>query len=104
MNLSDEEWAKLCPYLPDYVGSPKGGRPRLKQKKVLEGILYVFKNNISWKEVPKEFGSGSALNNYFRDWARSGVFHQLNTNHQLQFTYLDWEKIKSLNEDQTTGD
>lgn len=99
MFFSDELWAELRPLLPNYKLSPKGGRPRLDNKQILEGILFVFKNKIPWKTVPKEFGSGTALNDYFREWAKAGVFHKLKENHKIKFLYLDWEKIDSLNED-----
>jgi transposase len=98
MSFSNEEWAELCLHLPKYTLSPKGGRPRLDNKQILEGILFVFKNKTPWKAVPKEYGSGTALNEYFREWARTGVFHKLKENHQIKFLYLDWEKIDALNE------
>ena len=44
MLFSDEQWAEVCPLLPMYKSSPKGGRPRLEKRKIFEGILYVFKN------------------------------------------------------------
>ncbi len=81
-----------------YKSSPKGGRPRLKKRKIFEGILYVSKNNIPWKAVPEVYGSGSALNDYFREWARSGVFHRIKKSHFSLIFSLDWEKIEALYE------
>lgn len=98
MLFSDEQWAEVRPLLPNYKLSPKGGRPRLKKRKIFEGILFVFKNKIPWKGVPSDYGSGTALNDYFREWARAGVFHRLKEKHHTQFLYLDWEKIDSLNQ------
>ena len=96
MYFSNEEWREIYPLLPKYPRSSKGGRPRLNQKLILEGILYVFEHKIPWKSAPKLFGSGTSLNDYFREWAKDGVFHRLK-NHNFLFTLnLDWEKINSL--------
>ena len=75
--FSDKQWAEIAPLLPTYKLSPSGGRPRLSKRKVFEGILYVFKHRIAWKKVPKVYGSGTALNDYFREWVQRGVFHRL---------------------------
>ena len=96
MILSDELWADVCPLLPKYQHSEKGGRPRLSNKQILSGILFISKNKIPWNAVPKEFGSGTALNDYFREWSRLGIFHKLYQKHPIPFSHLDWEKIDSL--------
>ena len=96
MFISDKQWADVCPLLPIYKQSPKGGRPRLDRRKILEGIMYVSKNKIPWKEVPKVYGSGTALNDYFREWAREGVFHKIREHHWSIVICFDWDKIRSL--------
>ena len=98
MPLSDDQWATLSSLLPTYKASPKGGRPRLNKRKVLEGIVYVFQNRTAWKAVPKKYGSGTALNDYFRGWAKSGVFHKLKEKYGSLFLCLDWNKIDTLKE------
>ena len=95
MHLSNEQWCKIAHLFPSYTSSKKGGRPRLNRKQVFEGILYVFQEKIPWKTVPKVFGSGSALNKYFREWSKEGVFHRLKENHFKLLYNLDWEKIDS---------
>ena len=97
MLFSDEQWAEVCPLLPMYKSSPKGGRPRLEKRKIFEGILYVFKNKIPWKGVPKVYGSGTALKEYFREWSKKGVFHQIKDRHYSIVLNLDWDKVEELN-------
>ena len=98
MSLSDEQWAKISPLLPVYKPSPKGGRPRLDKRKVLEGIAYVFKHRVPWKEVPEVYGSGTALNDYFREWAQKGAFHRIREECGSLSLRLDLDKIESLKE------
>lgn len=99
IKISTLEWNKIKNCFPEYDQSPFGGRPRLNVKSVFEGILYVTKNKIPWKSVPLGMGSGSALNDYYREWARLGVFHELarmKSTIDPLLIHLDWEKITSL--------
>jgi transposase len=70
-------WQRMEPFLPKYRKSPKGGRPRLETRKVMNGIFYVLRTGCQWKAAPAEFGSGSSLHRYFQEYARRGVFHKL---------------------------
>jgi putative transposase len=70
-------WQRIEPLLPKYPVSPEGGRPRLPLRKVVAGILYVLRTGCQWKAMPREFGSGSAIHDYFQEWTASGVFAEL---------------------------
>ncbi|PIP91031.1 MAG: hypothetical protein COW79_04475 [Bdellovibrionales bacterium CG22_combo_CG10-13_8_21_14_all_38_13] len=73
-SISDELWTRLAHFLPNYQLSTKGGRPRLNLKKVFEGILYVKSNRVTWREIPEEYGSKTAINDYYSEWKKTGVF------------------------------
>ena len=75
--ISEALWCRIEWVLPKYQPSPKGGRPRLPLRKVVAGILYVLRTGCQWKAMPREFGSGSAIHEYFQEWVRSGVFEKL---------------------------
>lgn len=70
-------WRRVEPLLPKYPVSPQGGRPRLPMRKVLAGILYVLRTGCQWKAMPREFGSGSAIHDYFQEWTEIGLFEKL---------------------------
>lgn len=70
-------WRRMESFLPKYRRSPKGGRPRLESRRVMDGIFYVLRTGCQWKAAPAEFGSGSSLHRYFQEYARRGVFHKL---------------------------
>ena len=40
--VTDELWALVAPLLPPEPPKPKGGRPRVDDRKVLTGILFVL--------------------------------------------------------------
>jgi transposase len=89
--LPDALWNRMLPLLPKYGKSPKGGRPRLPLRKIADGIFYVLRTGCQWKAVPREFGSGSALHQYFQEWTKLGVFHEL-----WKAALLEYDELKGI--------
>lgn len=77
LKLTDDVMQWLLDRLPDAPTSPKGGRPPLEKAKALCGIFWILDNGAKWKDLPREFGSKSAVHRYFQRWVRAGVFEQL---------------------------
>lgn len=76
--VSDELWRIVGPVLPPEPSKPRGGRPRMDDRKALEGIVYVLRGGIPWGMLPKEFGcSGVTCWRRLRDWRKAGVFERL---------------------------
>ena len=74
--LSDELWALIEPVLPKWTPSPKGGHPRLDDRKALTGILFVLKTGIPWEDLPCEMGCGCGMTCWrrLRDWQADGTW------------------------------
>ena len=74
--LPDELWAIIQPMLPEHAPGAKGGRPRLDDRKVLTGILFVLKTGIGWEDLPAEMGCGSGMTCWrrLRDWQQDGTW------------------------------
>lgn len=75
--MNESQWEKVKQYLPKYPYPLHGGRPRVNLRIVFEGILYKMQSNAWWKNVPNQFGGGTTLNDYFREWEFLGVFKRL---------------------------
>lgn len=75
--IPDALWERMEGLLPEYASSRLGGRPRLPLRKVADGVFYVLVTGCQWKAMPREFGSGSAIHNYFQEWVEIGVFESL---------------------------
>lgn len=75
--LSDESWTRLASILPEYKPSSKGGRPRLDPRKVFEGVLFIKGNQLTWRELPQEYGAKTTINDYYRHWQKYGVFQKI---------------------------
>ena len=49
--LSDAQMARLDPFFPK---SP--GKPRVADRRVLSGIIFINRNGLRWCDAPREYG------------------------------------------------
>jgi transposase len=77
--LPDELWEIIEPILPKRPPGPKGGRPRLGDRRALTGILFVLKTGLAWEDLPKEMGCGSGMTCWrrLRDWQQDGTWQRI---------------------------
>jgi transposase len=54
--VSDELWAMIEPLQPRHERRWHPGRRRIKDRKVLQGILFVLYTGIQWEFLPQELG------------------------------------------------
>ena len=68
--LPDDLWAVITPLLAPEPPKPKGGRPRLDDRRALTGIVFVLWTGIAWERLPLEMGCGSGMTGWrrLRDW------------------------------------
>lgn len=77
MRLTEEQLDWLCARLPGAPPRPGGGRPPMERRKVIAAIFWVLDNGAKWKDLPRHFGSRSAVHAYFQRWTREGVFENI---------------------------
>lgn len=77
LTLTDEQLDWLCERIPDAPVSPKGGRPAMAKRDAVRGIFWILDNGAKWKDLPRRFGSKSAVHRWFSIWVRGGVFEGL---------------------------
>jgi transposase len=72
--VMDELWATVEPLLPRRRVRRKGGRPRVDDRAVLAGILFVLRSGIPWSMLPLEIRCGSGVTCWrrLREWQRWG--------------------------------
>ena len=70
--LTDEQMERLQPFFPK-----SRGKPRVDDRRVLSGIIYIKKNGLQWKDAPSVYGPPKTLYNRFVRWSRMGVFARI---------------------------
>ena len=53
------------------------GKPRVDDRRVLSGIVFVNKNGLRWRDAPTAFGSHKTLYNRWRRWGEAGMFTRM---------------------------
>jgi transposase len=73
--LSDAQWAKIAPLLPEPEQSPNGGPTPVPNRPCLEGILWVLRSGARWKDLPKgKYPSSSTCWRRLHDWEERGLW------------------------------
>jgi transposase len=70
--LSERQLARISPSFP-----LAHGVPRVDDRRVVGGIVYVIRNGLQWKDTPKAYGLHKTLYNRFMRWSRLGVFDRI---------------------------
>src|SRR6185437_16822501 len=70
--LSVRQMARISPYFP-----LSHGVPRVDDRRVISGIVYVIRNGLQWKDAPHAYGPHKTLYNRFVRWSRRGVFERI---------------------------
>jgi transposase len=86
--VDDGPWERIAPLLPHVERNPRyPGRPRVDDRKALNGILFVLYTGIPWEFLPQELGYGSGMTCWrrLRDWNAAGVWQRL---HELLLAEL----------------
>jgi transposase len=75
--LSDEQWERIAPHLPEHPPSPKGGRPRANDRDCLEGILWIMRTGAAWQMIPVDLPSGSTCWRRLQEWSGEEVLEDI---------------------------
>jgi len=70
--LSERQIARISPFFP-----LSHGVPRVNDRRVVSGIVYVIMHGLQWKDAPKDYGPHKTLYNRFIRRSRLGVFDRI---------------------------
>ncbi|MBN9437156.1 IS5 family transposase [Bosea sp. (in: a-proteobacteria)] len=70
--LSEGQMGRISPHFP-----LSHGVPRVDDRRVVSGIVYVIRNGLQWKDAPQGYGPHKTLYNRFIRWSRLGVFDRI---------------------------
>ena len=70
--LSDAQMARISPFFPH-----SHGVPRVDDRRVISGIIFVIRNGLRWRDVPVSYGPHKTIYNRFIRWSALGVFGRI---------------------------
>jgi putative transposase len=70
--LSRAQMRRIEPFFPR-----SRGLPRVDDRRVVSGIVYVIRNGLMWRDAPDRYGPHKTLYNRFVRWSRLGVFERI---------------------------
>lgn len=53
------------------------GVPRVDDRRIISGIIFVIRNRLRWRDAPAECGPPKTIYNRFIRWSRLGVFNKI---------------------------
>jgi transposase len=75
--ISDEQWARIEPHIPNPPPQPRGGRPWRSDRACFEAIVWMARSGARWKDLPADFPSPSTCWRRLRDWEEHDVFKDM---------------------------
>ena len=66
--LSDRQMAVIAPFFP-----LAHGVPRVDDRRVISGIIYVIRGGLMWRDAPAVYGPPKTLYNRFIRWMSMGA-------------------------------
>ncbi|MFE0945694.1 IS5 family transposase [Streptomyces mutabilis] len=72
MPLTDAQWARIEPLLPDRTPK-RGGRWR-NHREVIDAIAYKFQTGTQWVHLPEKYGNWRGVYSRLRMWAVDGTW------------------------------
>jgi len=70
--LSETQLLRIKPFFP-----LSHGVPRVDDRRVISGIIFVIRNGLRWRDAPAAYGPPKTLYNRFVRWSRLGVFDRI---------------------------
>jgi putative transposase len=70
--LSPEQMRRIESYFP-----LSHGVPRVDDRRVLSGILFVIRTGLRWRDAPAGYGPHKTIYDRFIRWSRMGVFNRI---------------------------
>lgn len=72
-DLSDEDWVVIAPLFP----AEGRGTKRLDDRTVLNGIFYILRTGVPWRDLPGRYGPPTTVYNRYVRWGERGIWREI---------------------------
>src|SRR5665213_540830 len=70
--LSEAQMRRIEPFFP-----LSHGIPRVYDRRVISGIVFVIRNGLRWSDASRDFGTHNTTDERYVRWSRLGVFNKI---------------------------
>lgn len=74
-DLTDEQWARLEPLLPDRT--PQRGGRWVDHRQIIDGVLWRARAGNPWRDLPACYGNWKTVYNRHRRWSGDGTWRMV---------------------------
>lgn len=74
-DLTDEEWGRLEPLLPDRT--PQRGGQWADHRQVINGVFWRVRTNAPWRDLPECYGNWKTVYGRRRRWSGDGTWETI---------------------------
>nr|WP_296263771.1 IS5 family transposase [Pseudomonas sp. UBA6562] len=72
--ISNEAWDAVSDL---FIETRRRGRPRVSDRLMLDGVLWILCSGAAWRDMPERFGPWSTVYQRFRDWRNNGALDRM---------------------------
>jgi transposase len=90
--VDDALWAELRPLLAITKPRKKPGRPRLDDRPIFDGLIWLARNGGQWTTLPRQCGAKSTVHARCQAWVEHGCLAQA------------WARLLAVYDDEVTLD
>ena len=72
--LTDAQWGLIADIFPEPAAT---GRPPVKPRDMIDGILWRLRRGSPWRDLPEEFGPWKTVYNHFNKWNSDGTLYEV---------------------------
>lgn len=77
--LSDQQWARLAPFLPHRTHRGKAGHPFNEHRPLVNAILGILHTGAPWRDLPERHGPWETAYSRLNRWRRDGTWVRIVT-------------------------
>ena len=75
--ITDAEWEYIKRYIPEEQGVTSRGRPPKDSRTMLNGIFWILRSGVAWRDLPERYGPWQTVYKRFAKWSKAGIFGKI---------------------------
>ena len=78
MDITNDQWTLVSPIIDSALPPKKvSGRPRVDNRSILNGILWICRTGAPWKDLPDKYPPYQTCHRRFQEWVEANVWEKI---------------------------